>query len=117
MFGIDINTLNVAKGLALLIITNITLGSIDALLTQEFNWKKFFQGLIKGLVVVVCFMMTYYAGSINADIVAFNINGQDLNLMGAIYTILLIAYGWYGWGSIEKLAKMINAKYNIGEGK
>lgn len=116
MFNVDTNTLNVGIGLLILIITNIILGSIGALFTQEFDWKKFKTGLLKGLVVIICFFLVYFAGSINSDVVAFNINGVEMNLTAAVYAILFIGFVWYGKEVLQKLAEIIRAKYNTGDG-
>lgn len=107
---IDQAFLNLAIGLLILIGVNIVLGSINAIFEKAFDFGKFFKGIGKGVVITGCFIAVYYAGAINPDIIAVNVNGQELTILAAIYATVLLGYYFYAKQVIEKLATLINAK-------
>ena len=114
---IELSTLNLAKGLVILIVVNIILGSSSAWFNQVFEWKKLYQGLIKGTIIAICFFATYYAGYINPDIIAVNVNGEEVNLLTACYMILLSGFVFYATQVSIKFWTFIKGKISIGEGK
>ena len=114
---IELSTLNLAKGLIILIIVNITLGSFSALFNQAFDWKKLFQGIIKGTIIAICFFATYYAGHLNPDIIAVNVNGEEVNLLTACYLILFSGFVFYAGQVSVKFVSLIKGHITIGEGK
>jgi hypothetical protein len=114
---IDMVTLRLAIGLMLLMTANITLGSVDALFTQAFNWKKFNQGVIKALVVIGCFILVYIAGVLNSELILVNINGEEVTLLTGIYLTIFFSAVWYAKEVFKKLANLINSKINIGDEK
>jgi hypothetical protein len=109
------NILHLAIGLIILIVVNIVLGSLDALFTSTFDKTKFKLGLLKGLVIVACFIATYFVGYLNPDIVAVNINGTAVNVLVGVYLIIMAAYIWYAKEVLTKLAALIQAKITIEE--
>jgi len=114
---IELSTLNLAKGLVILIVVNIVLGSFSALFNQAFDKKKLFQGIIKGIIIAFCFFATYYAGFINPDIIAVNVNGEEVNLLTACYLILLSGFVFYATQVSVKFVDLIKGHIDIGEGK
>ena len=110
-----IDALRLGLGLALLIVANITLGSIDALLIGAFDSGKFRRGIIKGIIVALCFTATYLVGWINPDVLAVTINGQSVNLLTAVYLVIMAGFLFYAKEVIIKLVSFVYGKLNIGE--
>ena len=114
--NIDMNLVYLGIGLIVLMLCNILMGSIDALLTQEFNKKKFLQGVIKAVVVVICFILTYFVGLLNPNVVAISVNGEMVNVLTAMNLVVLAGFTWYAKEVFIKLATFIKGKIDIGEG-
>ena len=66
-------------GFVILVIVNIVLGSLSA---------------------------SYYVGVLNPNVVDMNINGTDMNLLTAVYLIVLAGYYHYARQVLEKLAAL-----------
>jgi len=114
---IDMNTVYLGIGLIIFMIVNITLGSIDAVLTNTFDWGKFKRGIIKAIVVLICFILIYIAGAINADVIIINVNGQEVNILTAIYFVIFSGLTWYVKEVLTKLASLVKAQIVIEEKK
>ena len=110
-----IDALRLGLGLLLLIAVNIILGSIDALLTKNWDKGKFLRGVIKGLIVALCFAATYLVGWANPDVLAVSINGQSVNLLTAVYVVIMAGFLFYAKEVILKLATFVNGKLDVGE--
>jgi len=107
------STLYLAIGLIILIIVNIVLGSLSAMFAGDFDWKRFRTGVYKGGIIFLCLALIYLAGFLNQDVIAFEVSGQAVNLMQAVYLIVFTGYVYYGKNDVEKLYKMFtgaNAK-------
>lgn len=102
-------------GLAILIVVNIVLGSVDALLSGEFDKRKFWRGVYKGAIVALCFVSTYLVGWLNPDIVAISINGQAVNLLTAVYLVVMAGFLFYAYEVIGKLASFVHGKVKVEE--
>lgn len=113
---ISIELIHLVIGLVALMVANITLGSIEALLNQQFNIKVFRQGVIKAIVVAICFALTYIAGYFNPEIIAVEINGEAVNLTTGINLILIAGFIHYGNETLKKLITFVKGKIDIGEG-
>jgi len=113
---IDINIIKLGIGLMILMATNIILGSIEALFIQTFDIKKFLQGLIKALVVIICFIATYFVGIINPDVIAVSVNGEMINVMTGMNLVVMAGFVFYTKEVLLKLATFIKGNINIGEG-
>lgn len=110
-----IDALRLGLGLLTLIAVNIILGSIDALLSGIFDWGKFRRGIIKGIIVALCFAATYLVGWINPDVLAVTINGQSVNLLTAVYLVIMAGFLFYAKEVIMKLASFVYGKLAIEE--
>ena len=113
---VDMEILKIAGGLVLLMISNILLGSIDALLNQQFNKKIFIQGVIKATVIALTFCLIYIAGLLNMEVITIDFNGEQVNLVTGINLILTGGAIWYAKEVFTKLATFIKGKISIGEG-
>ena len=102
-------------GLLVLIAVNIILGSIDALLTKSWDKGKFLRGIIKGAIVALCFAAAYLVGWANPDVLAVTINGQSVNLLTAIYVVIMAGFLFYAKEVLMKLATFVNGKLDVGE--
>ena len=102
-------------GLLLLITVNIVLGSIDAVLSGQFDGTKFKRGIIKGLIVALCFAVTYLVGWLNPDVMAVTINGESVNLLTAVYLVIMAGFLFYAKEVIVKLASFVKGKLDVGE--
>lgn len=109
------DALRLGLGLLTLIAVNIILGSIDALLSATFDPGKCRRGIIKGIIVAMCFAATYLVGWINPDVLAVTINGQSVNLLTAVYLVIMTGFLHYTKEVITKLASIVYGKMAIGE--
>lgn len=113
--NMTINVLFLGLGLLLLIASNIVLGSIDAMFTKAFDPTKFKHGIIKGGIVALCFAVTYAVGWMNPDVLAVTINGQSVNLLTAVYLVIMAGFLFYAKEVIVKLTAFVNGKLDVGE--
>ena len=109
-FVFDFQMLNLGIGLAILIVINILLGSINSLLQRTFEKEKFISGLIKGSIVTVSFLGVYAVGILNPTI-SLDIAGQQLTLLMAVNVILIGGFSYYGFEVVSKLASFVGAKF------
>ena len=113
---IDLQTAYTGLALIIFMAVNIVLGSLNSLFTQTFNQKILVQGIIKALIVIVCIMLIYVAGLLTVDLAVININGQEVNVLTAIYILIVYAFYHYVREVVIKLQDMLNSKVDIGEG-
>lgn len=110
------STLYLAIGLIILIVVNIVLGSLSAMFAGDFDWKRFRTGVYKGCIIFICLALIYLAGFLNQDVIAFEVSGQAVNLMQAVYLIVFAGYVYYGKNAVEKIYKLFTgANVKIGE--
>lgn len=102
--------LNLTIGLLILIVANIVLGSTDAIFNQKFDVVRFFKGIGKGVLVAGSMVGIYYAGTLNPDIIAVDIGGQQLTILSAINIVVLGAYYLYAKQVFEKLTAILGSK-------
>ena len=114
---IDMNTVYLGIGLIIFMIVNITLGSVDAILANTFDWGKFKRGIIKAIVVLICFILIYIAGVINADVIIVNVNGEEVSILTAIYFVIFGGLTWYAKEVLTKLAALVKAELVIEDKK
>ncbi|PKM63154.1 MAG: hypothetical protein CVU97_01520 [Firmicutes bacterium HGW-Firmicutes-21] len=100
-------TLFLAIGLIILIAVNIVLGSLAAMFAGAFDWKRFRKGIYKGAIIFACLALVYLAGWLNQDIIAFEANGQIVNLMQATHLVIFAGYIYYGTNVITKYYKIL----------
>lgn len=110
-----IDIIRLGLGLLLLIVVNIILGSVDAWLSGEFDKPKFRRGIAKGAIVAMCFAITYLVGWLNPEVVAISINGQAVNLLTAVYLVIMAGFLFYAYEVIGKLAGFVKGKLKTGE--
>lgn len=110
-----LDILRLGLGLLVLVIVNIVLGSVDALLSGKFDRHKFLCGIIKGGIVVLCFAATYLVGWLNPGVVAVSINGQEVNLLTAVYTAIMAGFLFYAAQVVGKLTGLVRGKLEVGE--
>lgn len=112
---IDIKTLYTAAALLILMSVNIILGSLNAITERNFNRKTLLQGIIKAITIVGCFILVYAAGLLTFDLAIININGEEVNVLTAIYLLLVYAFYHYSKEVISKLRDVIKSKVIIEE--
>lgn len=93
----------VGIGLALLIAANITLGSTGAILSGDFDLQRFRTGIVKGLLVALSLVAIYWAGNLNPDLLVLDTGASTLNLLDAVYVLMIAAFVHYGYDIIQKL--------------
>lgn len=106
--NIDMECVNAGIGLIFLMLVNVVLGSLKAKILEEFDWKVMVIGLLKGAIVSVCITIVYLVGLMNAQLIVANINGVEMNLAIAVTTLIMSAFVWYGYQSIQKIANILN---------
>ena len=88
---------------------------MDAWLSGEFDRPKLRRGVTKGAIVAVCFAITYLVGWLNPEVVAISINGQAVNLLTAVYLVIMAGFLFYAYEVIGKLAGFVRGKLKTGE--
>ena len=94
-------------------VANIVLGSIDAMFKQEFDWSKFFSGIIKMLVVSITILMVI----IILNLFAYGLTLIDVTIpkdMVSAMTVILIIVTWcvdLAQEVAEKIKSMKELKY------
>lgn len=109
----NIDIISLSVGLAILIIVNIVLGSVNALFERSFDWAQFRRGLGKGFVVSMCFLLVYGVGWLNPDVVAVSIDGTDVNLLTAVHMILMAGFLVYAKEVCVKLGTLIKGSTKV----
>jgi hypothetical protein len=108
---IDQQSLLLGGSLLVLVIVNIILGSISSLFQQQFDKTKFWQGLVKGSIIVICFCLVLIVGKANAGILVVNVNDQNLDLATATQMLMTTSYAWYGLEIYKKMTGLLSGKY------
>lgn len=103
----DTIMIHLGVGLLMLIIANIALGSISAIIACEWDFEKFWRGAVKALVIAAALMAVYYAGYLNPDLIVIDMGGEEVNLMTAVYLLMLSAFGYYAVEVVGKLKDAI----------
>lgn len=111
--SVDPDYLKAGAGLILLIIVNIVLGGLEAKIQDDYDWKKMWQGILKGFLVAVCISVVYYVGLLNSEIIVVNIGGVEMNLAVGVTTLVMTAFVWYGSQVIVKIAEVLNIKEKV----
>lgn len=105
-----IATLRLGGGLILLVLANIAIGSIRAAIARQWVWRTFWNGVIKGLIVVGAFAAVYLAGWLNPDVIVIELDGQMVDLEMAVYLVLLAGAAYYAVKVLGKLKEIVTEK-------
>ena len=73
--------LNLFIGLVSTMVANILLGMTLAKLKQNFNKKKFLEGLVKVISILLGIGLMYLTSYLNPDILVANINGTNVDMI------------------------------------
>lgn len=114
---IDQNTLVLGGSLLGLVCINIILGSVTSFFQQEFDKRKFWVGMLKGLIVTLSFVGVCVIGKLTPEIIVINVNGQDVSLYDGTYLLMMGSYVYYGKEVLVKLSGFVQGKFNVGENK
>ena len=111
---IDMNIINLGIGLISLMVGNILLGVGMSIVddAQTFDGIKLIKGILKSTLVVLSFGLVYLAGSLNANIITIDINGQTVSLIDGINIVLTLGAGAYAKKVFDKLIETITLKTN-----
>ena len=105
--------LNIVIGLICLMVANIILGSSISIFDENFDINIFFKGVLKVLFLSFGFILIYYAGYLNPNVIVININNIDLNLIDAIKYIFIMGIVYYGYEDLSKVIDILKIKANI----
>lgn len=105
-----LETLYLGIGTLILVCVNIALGSISALMNREWNWTTFWNGVIKGSIIILAFAAVWFVGWLNKDLVSVEVDGQMVNLQMAVHLILAAGFAVYAKKVIVKLKELITKK-------
>lgn len=111
--GTDMECVKTGVGLLFLIFVNIILGGLQAKITEEYDWGKMKQGVLKGVLVAVCVTIVYYVGLLNQSIIAISIGEVEMNLATAVTTMVTASFVWYAYQVVQKLAVILNVTDKI----
>lgn len=105
--------LNLFIGLVATMLANVLLGMTLAKLKQNFNKKKFFEGLVKVISILLGIGLMYLTSYLNPDILVANINGTNVNLIDAIKLLFMAGIIMYGSQDLIKLKDILKLKTEI----
>lgn len=105
--------LNLFIGLVATMLANILLGMTLAKLKQNFNKKKFLEGLVKIVSILGGVGLMYLTSYLNSDILVANINGTNVNLIDAIKLLFMAGIVMYGSQDLIKLKDILKLKTEI----
>lgn len=107
--------LNLFIGLVSTMLANILLGTTLAKLKQSFNKKKFLEGLVKVISILLGIGLMYLTSYLNPDILVANINGTNVNLIDAIKMLFMAGIVMYGSQDLIKLKDILKLKIEIND--
>lgn len=90
-----------------LIIINIFLGSLDAIINNQFDKIKFFKGIKKGFAISLATFLTYILGGLIPNVLVINVNNVDVNITTAIGLTITAGLIWYGKEVLVKIKTAI----------
>lgn len=105
--------LNLFIGLLATMLANVLLGMTLAKLKQNFNKKKFLEGLVKVISILMGIGLMYLTSYLNPDILVANINGTNVNLIDAIKLLFMAGIIMYGSQDLIKLKDILKLKTEI----
>ncbi len=105
--------LNLFIGLVATMLANVLLGMTLAKLKQNFNKKKFLEGLVKVISILLGIGLMYLTSYLNPDILVANINGTNVNLIDAIKMLFMAGIVMYGSQDLIKLKDILKLKTEI----
>lgn len=105
--------LNLFIGLVATMLANVLLGMTLAKLKQNFNKKKFLEGLVKVISILLGIGLMYLTSYLNPDILVANINGTNVNLIDAIKLLFMAGIVMYGSQDLIKLKDILKLKTEI----
>jgi hypothetical protein len=105
--------LNLFIGLVATMLANVLLGMTLAKLKQNFNKKKFLEGLVKIVSILGGIGLMYLTSYLNSDILVANINGTNVNLIDAIKMLFMAGIVMYGSQDLIKLKDILKLKTEI----
>lgn len=105
--------LNLFIGLLATMLANVLLGMTLAKLKQNFNKKKFLEGLVKVISILMGIGLMYLTSYLNPDILVANINGINVNLIDAIKLLFMAGIIMYGSQDLIKLKDILKLKTEI----
>ncbi|MCI6761285.1 MAG: phage holin family protein [Lactobacillus johnsonii] len=105
--------LNLFIGLVATMLANVLLGITLAKLKQNFNKKKFLEGLVKVISILLGIGLMYLTSYLNPDILVANINGTNVNLIDAIKMLFMAGIVMYGSQDLIKLKDILKLKTEI----
>ena len=106
---------NIILGLANVMTANILLGTSIATIRKSFDKEKFWNGIIKCVLVIISILLMYLCSYLNPDIMVANINGQEVNLISGMEAIFVAGIIFYGFQSLLKLTQLLKLKIDIKE--
>lgn len=107
--------LNLFIGLVATMLANLLLGMTLAKLKQNFNKKKFLEGLVKVISILLGIGLMYLTSYLNPDILVANINGTNVNLIDAIKLLFMAGIVMYGSQDLIKLKDILKLKTEIND--
>lgn len=107
--------LNLFIGLVATMLANVLLGMTLAKLKQNFNKKKFLEGLVKVISILLGIGLMYLTSYLNPDILVANINGTNVNLINAIKLLFMAGIIMYGSQDLIKLKDILKLKTEIND--
>lgn len=105
--------LNSFIGLASVMAANVLMGITLAKLKKNFSKKKFLEGLVKIIGILISIGLLYLASRFNPNILVANVNGTNMNLIDAMNLLFTTGIIIYGGQDLIKLKDILKLKTEI----
>lgn len=105
--------LNSFIGLASVMAANVLMGITLAKLKKNFSKKKFLEGLVKIIGILISIGLLYLASRFNPNILVANVNGTNMNLIDAMNLLFTTGIVIYGGQDLIKLKDILKLKTEI----
>ncbi len=105
----EITMVNLIVAICMLAGVNIAFGSLDAIFddNKTFDWKRFWNGIGKAVIIIAGVFGIYYAGTLVPDVIVMEIDGNAVNLTTALNMVGVAMFVWYGKQDIDKLMGLL----------
>lgn len=94
--------INLFLGVALSMVANILLGSINSIINKKFNTVKLAKGFIKSIIVLASLILLMVAGLLNPDIKVVD----DMTIPMAIEIVSIAAFIFYSAQGLLKIKEI-----------
>lgn len=100
--------------IALLMLANTIFKSAEVIIKREFDFKKFFLGLLKYLLILVGVFMVYYAGTLVPNIKILD-DTTILDMINILEMGLIVKYGVACYENLKAIFELKDEELSLGD--